>query len=201
MRLPRISDLVASARGALALARVAAGVATDIAVNTGKRIMTTSTTPPGIPETLEALDGAMEVGVRLRRAMASSSAGGKQVTLEEILHSVSDGELRNSTKNLADIIETLVQRRQIDVFAIIPQVVEALLDWLNVLRAALQDRKLDPSELLAGVSTEGLRPALSKAIEGAEKIPGELKRLDFMVMMQLVNRVMGWLPQLLEEPK
>lgn len=157
----------------------------------------------GLTETLEALDGGMEVIVRLKHAIAAASPGGKQVTLDEMLHTVSDGELKDSIKNLYAAVEKMVAAHAISfsgVLELLPVVSDAIVDFLHTLKNAIQDRHIDPNEVLEGVSTEGLRPALQKAIDGAEKIPAELKGMDFSKSMQLMNRAMGWLPQLLADP-
>lgn len=201
--MPGLRSLSVYVTGSFVVARAAWRLFRRLSVNTAERIFSPMTAPAGLTETIEALDGGMEVAVRLRHAIAETGPGGKKVTLDEMLHTVSDGEVKDTIRNLYAAVEQLIQNRGGNFSAIldlIPTLVEAVLDFLQTLRVALQDRRVTPDEILAGVSTKGMRPALQKAIDGADKIPAELKGLDFGKMMQLMNRVMGWLPQLLADP-
>lgn len=155
------------------------------------------TTPAGMPELYDVIDAGFGVAIRLKRAIDPNGPSGKQVTLDELLDTVTDGKMREATRDLVDAIEDLINKKPVDAFALIPVVVTAILDWLSTLRIALEDRKVDLNELLHGVTDGELRPELEKAIQGIDKIPSELKGMDMMKMFGLFQRISAYLPQLL----
>lgn len=192
----RTRQLVDSAIGAAMLAYGVLRYARTVAVNTGKRVLG-MTAPSATKELDEALDAGMKVALRIKQAMAENSENGKQVTLEEMLHTVSDGDVRASIQKLVDAIEGIVHGEKVDIFDLIPTVVEAILEFLGTLRDALADKRVTPDEILNGVSTQGLRPELQRAIDGLDKIPGELQGMDMWKMIALVQKIAAYLPQLL----
>ena len=192
----RVRRLIDTAQGMAMLTYGVMRLGRLMAINTRKRILG-MTAPGGTPELNEAIDAGFDVALRIKKAMAADSAGGKQVTLDEMLHSVSDGDVRASMQKLVNAIESIVRGERPDIFDLIPTVVEAILEFLGVLRDALADKRITPDEILAGVSTQGLRPVLQKAIDGLDKIPGEMSGMDMWKMMGLVQRVTARLPELL----
>lgn len=156
------------------------------------------TAPSGIDETIEVLDAGFATAIRLKNMLTAGSPGGKQATLDELLSTVTDGEMKDSIRNLVDAVEKIVKGSKVDLFELIPVVVQAILDFLTTLKAALEDKRIAPEEILHGVTDGDLRPELSKAIEGIDKIPAELKGMDMMKMFAIFQRITQYLPKLTE---
>lgn len=202
MRLP---GPLRAARDAAARGIVIAKTAGRLILNTGKRILPMASSV-GITETREMMGGAFGFAIEVRTAMGPSSPGGTRITLDELLHTVSNGELKDSVKNLVAAIERLIEQHTISVdgvFDLIPVLSEAVKDFAitlrNIIRGGMDPQQI-VNELMASVSTERLRPELQKAVDGAEKIPGELGDLDMAEMMGLFTELTGWLPRLLKAP-
>lgn len=193
------SRIRSAARSAWGMAMLAYGLARltgAVAINTGKRTLG-MTKPSSTKELDEALDAAFDLAIAIKKSMAPGGPGGKQITLDEILSTVTDGSLKESVVALVDAIEGLIRGERLDLFALIPTVTDALLDFMGTLRDALADRRVSPDEILHSVTTGDVRPELKKAIEGAAKIPDELSGLDMWKMMSLMQRVAGRLPELM----
>lgn len=197
MRLVRTAkNFLVSAWGAVLLARAIVRAMHEIGKNTTERVLHPMTAPSATPETNELIDGLFPVLISLRESISAESEAGTRVTLNELLHSVSDGRVRGTVTNLVEMIERLISGERPDILILVNGVLDALKDFIANMQKALADG-FDVSDLLYGVSDQGLRENLKKAIDGIEKVPGELKGLDMFKMFNLFQRITAWLPRLL----
>lgn len=191
------------ARSALGLATLAYGVlryARTVAVNTGKRVLHPMTAASGTQELDQVIDYLFGAVIRIKDSRAAGSPGGKSITLDELLSTVSDGAVRESFSNLWDAIEAIVKGGKVDIFDLIPKATDAVLDLLGTLRDALADKRVTIEEILSGITDGGIREDLRRALEGIEKIPAEIQGLDMWKMIGLVQKIAAKLPQLLAKP-
>ena len=136
------------------------------------------TAASGTQELDQVIDYLFDSTIKIKNARAEGSPGGKSITLDELLSTVSDGAVRESFSNLWDAIEAIVKGGKVDVFDLIPKATDAVLDLLGTLRDALADSRVTVEEILSGITDKGIREDLRRALEGIEKIPAELQGLD-----------------------
>lgn len=199
----KLRNLGQSAQGVVMLAYgtavLGARLGRHLALNTGKRILG-MTAPAGTRELDEAIDYLFDAAIKIKNALAETSPGGKTVTLDELLSTVSDGAVRESISNMWDAIEAITRGGKVDIFDLIPKATDVVLDLLGTLRDALADRRVTLDEILSGVTDGGIRADLQRAIEGIEKVPAELQGLDMWKMIALVQKIAAKLPALLAKP-
>lgn len=199
----KLRDLGQSALGAAMLAYGAAVLSArltrHLAYNTGRRILR-MTAPAGTKELDEAIDYLFGAAIKIKNAVAEGSPGGKAVTLDELLSTVSDGAVKESIGNMWDAIEQITRGGRVDIFDLIPKATEVVLDLLGTLRDALADKRVTIDEILSGISDKGISDELRRALEGIEKVPAELSGLDMWKMIALVQKIAAKLPALLAKP-
>lgn len=156
------------------------------------------TAPSSTKEFDEAADAAFDLVKRVMDSLKEESPGGKKITLEEILHTVTDGQVRQSLMDLWNSVQSLLRGGKFDLFDLLAQAGEAVMDFVGVLASAFADGRLTPDEIVNGVTDGHIRDGLLKAIEGAEKIPGELTGLNPLAMVRVFSRVLQRLRELRE---
>ena len=189
-------EVVHTALGMAILAYSAADAARRIILNTGKRVLR-MTAPSSTPELDQVIDAGLDFAIRIKNMLSATSPGGKTVTLDELLDTVSDGNVRESIAQLWDVVSEIVRNPDADKFQLIGPVIEAIRDFLGTIRDALADRRVTLDELLHGVTDGEIRQSLKDAIEGLDKIGTELKGLDMWKLFGLVQKIAAKLPALL----
>lgn len=145
----------------------------------------------------EALDAGWDVAGRIVDGLSSASPGGKQLTLDELLHTVTDGQVRQSLSEMYDSILTMVTSgKKPDLFEMLAKVGEAVTGMVGVFSEALSDGRLTPNEIVNGVTDGHIREGLQRAIDGAEKIPAELSKLGPLGVIMLAKKNLGRLREL-----
>jgi len=147
------------------------------------------------PELNEAIDGGLGLAVRIKDALAD-----KKLTLDELVQSVSNGRVRASISNLYNSIEALIHGAQPNWSDLLQQAMAAALDFITNLSVAIKRDGFQVTDLLEGVSDQGVRDDLQKAVDGAEKIPDEISHINMMDMFALFTRVSAWIPRLVPRP-
>lgn len=148
-------------------------------------------TDSGTKELDEALDAGFGLAVSLKNALSDG-----RVTTDEILESVTDGQVRASVRNLTSAVEAIVHGGSIDIANLAGVVIDAVTDFLGNLKSALADGRVSLDELLHTVVDGNIKEQLRVAVEGAEKIPEELSDLDFKKIMALFQKISKWIPEL-----
>lgn len=198
----KLRDLGQSALGAAMLAYGAAVLGArltrHLAFNTGRRIL--GMTTAGTPELDQAIDYLFNAAIKIKNALVETSPGGKAVTLDELLSTISDGAVKESISSMWDAIEQIAHGGKVDIFDLIPKATEVVLDLLGTLRDALADKRVTVDEILSGISDQGISDELRRALEGIEKVPAELSGLDMWKMIALVQKIAAKLPALLAKP-
>jgi hypothetical protein len=192
----RLRDLVNSARGLAMLTYGVLRYARLVATNTGKRVLR-MTAPSATKELDEAIDAGFDLAIRIKKALSESSPGGKTVTLDELMDTVSDGAVRESIEDFWNAITAIVAGQRPEAGELARTIIGATMDLLGTLRDALADNKVTADELLHGITDGNIREELKRAIDGLDKIPGELQGMDMWKMIALVQKISAKLPALL----
>lgn len=145
----------------------------------------------------DALNAGLDFAVTLRKAIDPASAGGKTVTLDELLASVSDGKVKKSIADLVASIDALIKGGHPDIIDLVTKASAALLDVLGTLKDALASGGITADKLLHTVSDEGLKESIVKVLGELDEIPDELHSLDMWKIIGLVQKFSGRLPELL----
>jgi hypothetical protein len=193
----RLRGLAEQARGLALLTYGALRYARLVATNTGKRVLGMTSASP-TKELDEALDAGFDFAIRIKRALSASGPGGTTVTLDELMSTVTDGAVKESIREFWDAITAITAGERPEVAELARTVIGAVMDLLGTVRDALaDDGRVTADELLHGITDGGIRDELSRAIEGLDKIPGELQGMDMWKMIALVQRISAKLPALL----
>lgn len=155
------------------------------------------TTPSSTKELDEALDAGFDFAIRIRKALAEGGPGGKTVTLDELMDTVSDGAVKESIREFWDAIAAIIGGERPNAGELARTVIGATMDLLGTVRDALADGRVTADELLHGITDGNIREELKRAIEGLDRIPSELQGMDMWKMIALVQRISAKLPQLL----
>lgn len=146
----------------------------------------------------EAVDAAFDLVKRILDSLKAESPGGKKITLEELLHTVTDGQVRQSIMDMWNSVQELLRGGKFDIFELLSQAGEAIMDLVGVMAAAFSDGRLTPDEILNGVTDGHIHEGIQKAIDGAEKIPDELTGLSPLKMVRVFSRILQRLRELRE---
>jgi hypothetical protein len=192
----RLREAASTALSLAFLTRQLAGYAGVVIINTGKRILG-MTAPSATKELDEALDAGFDFAIRIKKALSASSPGGKTVTIDELMDTVSDGAVRESIEDFWNSIAAIVAGKRPEIGELARTIIGATLDLLGTLRDALADGKVTADELLHGITDGNIRDELKRAIDGLDKIPAELQGMDMWKMIGLVQRISAKLPALL----
>lgn len=138
----------------------------------------------------EALTAVFDLAERVMASLKGDSPGGKKITLDEFLHTVTDGQVRQSLMDFWNAIESLMKGGKFDLFELLTNAGEAIMDLVGVIQDALSDGRLTPDEIVNGVTDGHIREGITAAIEGAEKIPGELTGLSPLEMVRIFQKVL-----------
>lgn len=190
----KVKGVVHFVAGSFIVARGVTTTAVKVATRTGKEALT-MTAPAPTKELDAAIDAAFGFALSIKQAMAPGSPGGKTITLDELLHTVTDGNVRTSVQNLLNAIESIVKGGHVDVVAVFKLGVVAVLDFVTNLSAAMKGG-FNPEELLAGVTDGTVRTSLQEVIDGVGQLPAEIKGLDMWGIMGIFQRVSAWIPKI-----
>lgn len=162
--------------------------------------MTKPATPPSeTKEFDEAVNGFFGVAEKILESLQPGSKGGKKITLDELLHSVTDGQVRQSIQEFWDAIQKLLKGGKLDVFDLLTTAGEAIMDLVGTMVDAFADGRLSPDEIVNGVTDGHIRDELLAAIEGIERVPAELTALSPLKMVRQFQRITSRLQQLREK--
>jgi hypothetical protein len=143
----------------------------------------------------EVLDAGFSLAAAVRQATSAESPGGTRVTLNELLTSVTDDEVRGAIRDLVERIDELASGKG-DLIALISAAASALVEFLATLKVALAGGRVTPAELLEGITQGRVRPELQKALDRIWEIPLELQTLDFGGVMRIAQIALTKLPAL-----
>jgi len=145
--------------------------------------------------------GVIAVVEAMVAAMAPGSPGGTQITLDELLHSVVDGDIRDSLRRLYEAVNTIAHGGHIDIVDMVGIVSDAVVDLITTVKAGLADGRVSVDLIVSGITNGHLKEVVRKAIDGIENIPTELSGIGVIGIIMSMQKYVGRIIDLVKKLK